>query len=168
MADPSIKPCCPAPVALIFLTSETAEESALRATGSACWPFEQEGLARTNLDLIIQAARVVGFKVPEQFHFHAGQVFYRNNYPEEVRLTGGVPGKPDATGQPTFTPWSTSIQPALKLGSDNALILARPDRGRTHLSALVVANEKLEGQLNIAHRSLILETNTKIWKFSFQ
>lgn len=146
---PSISPTetsYPALVGVLWSAPRAGEEAIVRAAGSVCWPFELEGPTHANLALIVQAARAAGHEVPDHFHFHAGQVFYHDSHPEEVRLAGGILGASHPAGHPTFTPWSTPTRPTVTVGPDGTLILDRIDAGRTHLSALVIESKEPEGR----------------------
>lgn len=91
------------------------------------------------LAVFVQAARDAGHPVPDRLLFTAGQLFYCNGQLEEVRLSGAIPEeKPGVKGRHRSTPWTTPTPPRLTRGPEGALILDLADRGRTHLSALVV------------------------------
>jgi hypothetical protein len=90
--------------------------------------------------LLTQLALNAGYKLPDQFLFTAGQVFYENQLVVEVRLCGhAVQGLPDEQGQLSTERWSTPTPPKLTREKSEAgkdmLVVDPADAGRTHLSA---------------------------------
>jgi hypothetical protein len=132
------------------LATSRAGQPDRQSAGSARWPFGAEGPAHTQLTVFFQAARTLGALVPDGLLFQAGQIFYQDGQVIEVRLSGLLPGTPEATGQPTFMPWSTSTPPALTAGPDGMPVLALADSTRAHFSALVVPERAGTPQLIVA------------------
>jgi hypothetical protein len=132
-------------IGLLWNAPKVGETAIVRPVGNGCWPFTAEGPARANLSLIMEAARTLGYQVPERFLCYAGQLFYRLRRLEEVRLLGGVLGDWDAQGRTTLTYWSTPTEPTVTMGPDGEPRLDATDANRTHLSAIVVEAQEIEG-----------------------
>lgn len=137
-------------IGLLWNAPKVGETAIVRPVGNGCWPFTAEGPARANLSLIMEAARTLGYQVPERFLCYAGQLFYRLRRLEEVRLLGGVLGDWDAQGRTTLTYWSTPTEPTVTMGPDGEPRLDATDANRTHLSAIVVEAQEIEGCLAVA------------------
>lgn len=101
---------------------------------STTLPWKNEGPAYNSVRTIQNAALAASHKVPEGFLFHAGQVFYKDRKPEEVRLWGFLEGG---------LPWTTPTPPKLIQEPDGGIILDSADEGRMHLSALSLGGEKV-------------------------
>lgn len=123
------------------LDASGASQAVRQSAGSARWPLGPEGPAYTQIGVFLQAARALGTHVPDDLLFRAGQVIYRHSQAVDVRLSGLLPGPPDATGQPAFTPWSTPTPPALTAGLDGGPSLDPSVRDQPHFSALVVPEQ---------------------------
>ena len=111
------------------------------SVGTACWPFESDSPAHTQIAIIIHAAQDIGYTVPERLLFRAGQIFYQHGQIVEVRLTGMLPTMSDAPRSPMFLTWSTPTAPRLLEGPDGLPVLDPADAGRPHFSALVVEDQ---------------------------
>jgi hypothetical protein len=132
------------------LGAEGTAAGANRIAGSAHWPFEPESVARTVVDELLHIAHSQGYAIPKTLLFRAGQVFYQGGQIHEVRVAGLVPDLPDATGQLTFTRWSTPISPTVTEGPQRELVLHAADRGRSHFSALVVPAHTVGSHMLVA------------------
>lgn len=104
--------------------------------GSTILPWKNEGPAYNSVRAIWNATLAAGYRVPENLLFLAGQVFYKDKKPEEVRLSG-------FQVETTALRWTTPTPPKLVQGTDGGLTLDPADEGRTHLSALMIGEEKV-------------------------
>lgn len=127
--------------------------------GSTILPWKNEGPAYNSVRTIWNAALAAGHKIPENFLFYAGQLFYRDRKPEEVRLSGYVQG--------TTLHWTTPTPPRLTQRPDGELVLDPTDESRTHLSALTIGGEKVSLLWDLGTDSLdaiLVKTETPLFQ----
>jgi hypothetical protein len=129
----------PAVVGILWNAPRAGETAIVHPVGSGCWSFTLEGPARANFSLVVEAARALGYQVPDRFLGYAGQMYYRNGRLEEVRLLGGVLGEWDAERRTTLTYWSTPTLPTIVIGPDGKPYLDPTDTDRSHLSPMSLA-----------------------------
>lgn len=122
-----------------------------------------------NIRTITTCAKALGIEPPGGFGFFLfseGQVFYRDQRLEEVRLAGAFPVTPVADAAPDpdnpdrrtvrvdkdsheLIWWTTPVPPSLTLDeTGERLVLAPEDEGRTHLSAKAVPGDG-EGAVDV-------------------
>lgn len=157
-------------VGLTIMDGQPGEEVAFATAGTKRLPYSaNEPACRRNTQTITTCAKALGIEPPGgfgSFLFAAGQVFYRDQQLEEVRLAGAFPVTPVADAAPDpdnpdrrtvrvdkdsheLIWWTTPVPPSLTLDeTGERLVLAPEDAGRTHLSAKVVQGEH-EGELDV-------------------
>src|SRR2546422_10431774 len=88
------------------------------ASGNAQWPLAPVGPAQATLDVLRHAAETLGYVVPETLCVQAGQPFYHNRPPGEVRRPGAFAGTRPGGRPLRGTPWRTPPPPPPPTGPD--------------------------------------------------
>lgn len=88
---------------------------------------------------VVKAALKIGHKFPDDSSFVAGQVFYKGDEIEEVRLALIVPGTEDF--------WTTSTEPQVAFQEE--LLWNPEDEGRPHFSAVLARGTGEQNQFNL-------------------
>ena len=121
--------------------SPAGEPRAIMMDGEVSIPLidKLDDPARRKVRVFLKAAHDLGIEVPNRFCFSAGQVFFRDRKPEELRLTGTVLSSPERGERRavswTVAHWSTPQSPQLIPKEGTRFGLQPADAQRTHFSA---------------------------------
>jgi hypothetical protein len=134
-ATPPTQAVEPDPIAGFSIGDAKVNEKVdILTTGSMNLPVDS-AQCRNLLGIILNAARWLSHEIPDKFIFSAGELFYKNERVEEVRVFGYIAGEPNADGGIPLAQWSTPVPPKATFDADNKLTLAPEDQGRTYLCA---------------------------------
>lgn len=85
------------------------------------------------MDVIVRAAVAIGHELPTEFFLTKGQIFYKDQRVEEVRLQGAS-FTTDENGKNTTVVWETPVAPRVDINPP-LIELAPEDAERTHVTA---------------------------------
>ena len=125
------------PLIVGFMGTDPDDQSntqRLIAVGSLTLPIES---ATPSIERFVKAAALVGHLVPDKFLFASGQIFYKNQRIEEVRLRG-ISISDDTSGNEFGLSWETPTPPQFTVEGQK-ITVSPEDVGRTHLTASIVA-----------------------------
>lgn len=145
-----------APKLLLGFVAETVgpgQPVKIRLAGAGYFEEQPADIERANelMKCLVDEARRFGISLPERFCFNGGQVFYRNGRVEELRLAGStITAGPDQAGRFTIQAWNGAESPRLTPDTEGFLTLDAADRGRTHLSLIVIPHPPRSGEIVVS------------------